>query len=191
MIARTYRAAIMLAPASLMAAYAIAAHLDRPLRDDLPLGGRFPASRRAVANFLWIAAVHDFPYNARDLGARRIAGNRSRILLALKLDPRFREIYPFAPAALILWNDTATARRLVDEGISRFPDYGWLTLLRGGYMAIVMYKKPAEAIPHLEAASALPGAPTVTLQLLALAHHQAGDDEKARVVLEALDRLGG
>lgn len=165
--------------------------LARPKRADQPLGGRFPALRRTCADLFWITAVHDFPYNARDLGPRRVAVDRSRIALAVALDPDFKEIYPSAPAALLLWNDSAAARAILDAGIARFPADGWLRLLRGAYTRLIVDRDASGAIPDLEAAAHLPGAPPFVLQLLALAYHRAGRDDRAGAALAILETLGG
>lgn len=172
------------AAAALFALQIALAHALAPrLRGE---GMRFAAARRAAADVFWIAAVQDFPYNARDLGPARIGQARARILTALDLDPDFREIYPNAPGALMLWDDSAAARAVLDRGIERFPDEPWLRMLRGAYMALTVDSDPETAVRHLEIAAGRADRPPVAAALLALSYHRSGREPRAREVLAEL-----
>lgn len=116
--------------------------------------------------------------------------------LVTELDPKFRQVYLFAGAAIPFharggkWFNTEESTRLLEKGLRHFPDYVYLRIILA-YNLSTFHRQYERAAKIIEEASRLPDAPEYLAGLATRLHAQAGNFdagmEFARSLAESSD----
>ncbi|XXF76635.1 pilus assembly protein [Myxococcaceae bacterium GXIMD 01537] len=141
--------------------------------------------RSLVADYFWLQAVQTMG----EAGHTEMSKRYQRYLdlfyysdLVTDLDPEFRKVYIFAGNAVPTnmgretWVNTKEARKLLEKGVSRFPNDADLRLFLA-YNLSVLHGEHALASEHLAYAARLPDAPPVIGEMASrlLAHTEHFD----------------